>query len=150
MVDPGTVGWLVTSVLSMVAEAALKGTVEEIVKNGYRALKERVSNWVSPHDIEALEKTPTSLARQTVIAEVVNAQSPENKESVRVLAETLIKQLKSVIPSMGLDIGRLNALEVQLGNITVTEGIGARIGEAQIQGTFKAGDISVGAPLGKT
>jgi flagellar motor component MotA len=44
--------------------------------------------------------------------------------------------LKECAPAIGLDIGRLTALEAQLGNLTVTSGIGARITEANV-GTFK-------------
>jgi hypothetical protein len=57
--------------------------------------------------------------------------------------------LKQSALVIGLDIGRLTALEVDLGNITVTEGIGARIEESRVDGTFKTGDISVGTPPGK-
>jgi hypothetical protein len=44
MTDPVTVGALVVGALSMAAEAALKGAVGEAVKDGYKALKEKVSH----------------------------------------------------------------------------------------------------------
>jgi hypothetical protein len=142
-----TVGSLVAGALSMAAEAVLKGAVGEAVKNGYKALKEKVSHWASS-EVAALEKTPDSIGRQTVIAEIIDAQSEEDRKSLRVLAEALVAKLKECAPAIGLDIGRLTALEVQLGNITVTSGIGARIKEANVE-TLKTGDISVGDPPGK-
>ena len=45
MLDPVTVGSLVAGALGMAADAALKGAVGEAVKDGYQALKEKVSHW---------------------------------------------------------------------------------------------------------
>jgi hypothetical protein len=147
MADPGTVGSLVAEALSMAAEAFLKGAVGEAVKDGYKTLREKVSQWAS-RDIVELEKTPSSGARQAVIAEIIDAQSSEeDRESLRALAEALITKLKESAP-VGLDIGRLTALEVQLGDITVSSGTGARIEEATVQ-TLKTGNISVGDRSGK-
>jgi hypothetical protein len=148
MPDPVTLGALVAAALSMGGEATLKGAVGEAVKDAYKLLKEKVSHWAFS-DAEALEKTPASTTRQAVIAEIVNARPKEDQESLRVLAETLVAGLKQSALVIGLDIGRLTALEVDLGNITVTEGIGARIEESRVDGTFKTGDISVGTPPGK-
>jgi hypothetical protein len=147
MVDPVTVGSLVASALSMAAEAVLKGAVGEAVKDGYKALKEKVSHWASG-EVTALEATPGSIGRQTVIAEIIDAQSEEDRKSLGLLAKALVAKLKECAPAIGLDIGRLTALEAQLGNLTVTSGIGARITEANV-GTFKTGDISVGDPSRK-
>ena len=148
MPDPVTLGALVAAALSMGGEATLKGAVGEAVKDAYKLLKEKVSHWAFS-DAEALEKTPASTTRQAVIAEIVNARPKDDQESLRVLAETLVAGLKKSALVVGLDIGRLTALEVDLGNITVTEGIGARIEESRVDGTFKTGDISVGTPPGK-
>lgn len=147
MVDPVTVGSLVAGALSMTAEEVLKGAVGEAVKDGYKALKEKVSHWASG-EVTALEATPRSIGRQTVIAEIIDAQSEEDRKSLRELAEALVAKLKECAPAIGLDIGRLTALEAQLGNLSVTSGIGARITEANV-GTFKTGDISVGDPSRK-
>jgi hypothetical protein len=122
MVDPVTVGSLVAGALSMTAEAVLKGAVGESVEDGYKALKEKVSHWASG-EVTALEATPSSIDRQTVIAEIIDAQLEEDQKSLRALAEALVAKLKECAPAIGLDIGRLIALEAQLGNITVTSGI---------------------------
>jgi hypothetical protein len=142
MADPVTVGSLVAQALSVAADAVLKGAAGEAVKDGYRALKERVSRWASG-DIVELEKTPSSAARQAVIAEIIDDQSEKDRESLRALAEVLVTKLRESAPAIGLDIGRLTALEVQLGDITVTSGTGARIEEANVD-TIRTGNISVG------
>jgi hypothetical protein len=142
MADPITIGALTASALAMAGEAALKGAVGEAAKDAYKALKSRVAQWAGS-DVEALEKTPTSQARRAVVAEVVDNQSGNEQAAVRVLAQQLLAALKRSSP-VGLDIGRLEAVEVQLGNITVTEGTGARFKEVRVDGTFSTGNISVG------
>ncbi|MGP0060803.1 MAG: hypothetical protein ACLPID_16110 [Beijerinckiaceae bacterium] len=131
----------------MAAGDVLKGAVGEAVKDGYKALKEKVSHWASG-EVSALEATPSSIGRQAVVAEIIDAQSEDERNSLRVLAEALIAKLKECAPAIGLDIGRLTALEVQLGKLNVASGIGARITEANV-GTLKTGDISVGNPSRK-
>ena len=147
MADLVTVGSLVAEALSMAAEALLKGTVGEAAKDAYKALKEKVSRWASG-DIVELEKTPSSGTRRAVIAEIIDAQSEEDRESLRALAEVLITKFKENAPTIGLDIGRLTALEVQLGDINAASGTGARIEEATV-GILKTGNISVGNRSGK-
>ena len=147
MGDPVTIGVLTASALAMAGEAALKGAVGEAAKDAYKALKSRVAQWAGS-DVEALEKTPTSQARQAVVAEVVDGQPGEEQAAVRLLAQELLAALKRK-GNVGLDIGRLEALEVQLGDIKVTEGTGARIEEARVLGTFSAGNITVGDPAKK-
>jgi hypothetical protein len=119
----------------------------EAAKDAYRALKTKVSAWAAG-DAAELEKTPGSTARKAVIAETVDRLPQEDQAALRDLAQTLTGTLKEAAPTIGLDIGRLEALEVQLGNITVTHGTGTRIQEAKVAGTFRAGDIKVGAAPG--
>lgn len=140
MVD-GTVGSLVAEALGMAAGAALKGAVGEAVKDGYKALKEKVSYWASG-EVAALEQTPGSVGRQTVIAEIIDAQPEDDQSSVRVLAEALVAALKECAPAIGLDIGHLIDLETHLRKVTVTRGIGVRINEAR-GGRLEVDEINV-------
>ena|ERR1043166_2167329 len=148
MAEPITIGALVASALAMAGEAALKGTVGEAVKDAYKALKEHVARWAGG-DVETLEKAPTSAGRQAVVAEAIDGRPTEEQAPLRALAEQLIAELKRHGP-VGLDIGRLEAMEVQLGSISATEGTGARIAEARVAGTFSAGPIKVGHTPGKS
>jgi hypothetical protein len=147
MTGPVTVGLLVAGALSLGGEAA-KTAVGEVVKDAYRALKTKMAVWAAG-DVAELEKTPTSNARKAIIAEIVDGLSAKDQEALRDLAQILTSQLKKEAPTIGLDVGRLDALQVELGRITVTEGIGARIQEAKVTETFKTGEISVGPPPGK-
>jgi hypothetical protein len=145
--DPITIGVLVASALSLGGEA-VKTAVGEGVKDAYKALKAKAAAWAAG-DVAELEKTPSSDARKAVIAEVVNNLPADDRGELRDLAQALTSRLKEAAPAIGLDIGRLDALGVELGNIVVTEGVGTRIQEAHVSGTFRTGDISVGSPPGK-
>jgi hypothetical protein len=148
MADPVTIGVLTASALAMAGEAALKGAVGEAAKDAYKTLKSRVAQWAGS-DVGALEKTPASQARRAVVAEAVDSQSGEEQAALRRLAQELLAALKRS-GMVGLDIGRLEALEVKLGDITVAEGTGARFEEVRAHGTFSAGNISVGDNSKKT
>ena len=144
MADPVTIGVLVSSALAMAGEALLKGAVGEAAKDGYKALKAKIAAWAG-NDVEALEKTPSSVARRAVVAEVIDARSPDEQAEARALAQRLIAALREAGGPIGLEVGRLDALTADLGNIRVNYGTGVRIGTASV-GTFKTGDITVGGP----
>jgi hypothetical protein len=148
MADPITVGVFTAWALGLAGEAIIKGSAGEAVKDAYQALKAKLSHWAAG-DVGELEKAPSSKTRQAVLAEVVDGLSHEDQGSLHDLAQVLAGKLKEQAPTIGLDVGRLNAAEVQLGNITITEGIGARVQEANVPGTFRTGDISVGSMPGK-
>ena len=135
---------LVAGALRLTAEAVVKSTVGEAVKDAYRALKAKLSLWAAG-DVEALEKQPASKSREAVIAETVDHLPAADQKSLRSLAEALTNELEKQDPeAVGYDIGRLRALQAEFGNVTVTQGVGVRIKEADVE-TFKAGDVSVGA-----
>jgi len=146
MSDPVTNGVVVASVLAMAAEAVIKSGVGEVVKDAYKALKERVSQWASG-EVAALEAAPSSKGKQLAVAEIVDVQTQENKDALRALAEIVIAKLKECGPAIGADFSRVKDLEIQLGNITVMSGIGVRVQDAR-GGTVKAGDFVVGGRSG--
>ena len=149
LVDPVSMGSFAASVLSMAAEAALKAGVGEAVKDAYKALRDRLAPKAGD-EIALLEKKPGSRHLQAAVAEVVDALPPADSTDVRALAEALLNHLQNAAPAIGLDIGRLKALEVDLGTITVTgPGTGVRIADAEVHGRFATGNITVGAPPGK-
>ena len=87
--------------------------------------------------------TPSSAARQAIIAEIIDAQSEEDQKSLRDLAGALLAQLKESAPAIGLDIGRLTDVETHLRTVTVTQGVGARIHEVS-GGRFEVDELNVG------
>jgi hypothetical protein len=147
MADPVTIGTLVASALAIASEASLKGLIGEGVKDAYKALKDKVAAW-GGGDLAALEDNPASPARRNVVAEIIDSQPDDAKLELPALAEKIIAALRAS-RNIGLEVGKLEALEVQLGAISVAKGIGAQIGHAQVLGTFKTGPITVGDTSGK-
>jgi hypothetical protein len=147
MSDPVTIGTLTASVLAMAAEVVFKSSVAEVVKDAYKKLKEKVATW-SRVDVDALEKMPTSVSRQGVIAEEIDRQSLGDRADIKRLAVALNEALRSAAPAgpVGIDLGRLEAARVQLEAINVTEGIGVHAGEVKTTGDFTVGSITVGKP----
>ena len=147
MSDPAAIGVLAASVLAMAAEAVVKSSVGELVKDAYKALKDKVAIWTRS-DVEALEKTPTSTSRQAVIAEEIDKQSPADQVDIKKLAIALNEALRNAAQAgpIGIDIGRLEAARVQLVAINVTEGVGLRADEVKTTGDFTTGPITVGKP----
>ncbi len=147
MTDPATIGAFAASALATAAEAALNGAIGEAAKDAYKALKSRVAQWAGS-DVEALEKTPASSARKAVVAEVIDGQPIEEQAALRMLVMELVAALKHG-NMVGIDIDRLEAMDVQLGDITVTEGTGLRLKEVRVHDTFSVETISVGGPAKK-
>jgi len=126
----------------MAADVAFKGAVGEAVKDGYKALKTKVSQWASS-EVAALEAAPSSKGKQLALAEIIDAQSEEDQESLRDIAEALVAKLIESAPAVGLDIGVLTDVETHLRTVNVTQGIGARIKEAR-GGRVEVEELNVG------
>ena len=88
MLDPISVGGLVALALSTATESIVRGIAEEATKDAYKILKEKLYR-LNPADFDALEKSPESVGRQVIVAELVDSQSQEEKEEFRLLAQRL-------------------------------------------------------------
>ncbi len=145
MSDPLTIGTVVSLALSLASEAALKGAVEEGVKDAYKALKHKIAYWASV-DVEALEKNPSSLGRRTVIAETVDKLPDGEKSSVKILADSLVKELEHNVAQglVGIDVGELVAARIKLDGITVHEGTGIIVQKMVAKEDFELKNLTVG------
>ena len=138
MSDATTIGGLAASILAMAADVAVKTGVSEGVRDAYKALRERVATWARS-DVEALEKTPTSRARQVVVAQEIDKRSADDQTYVRELTVALSEVLRTAAQAgpIGIDLGQMEATHIQLGEINVEEGIGVRADE------IRTGDLSI-------
>jgi hypothetical protein len=147
MTDPVTIGGFAAPLLATAAPEALKTGASEAIKDGYKALKTKIAGWAGA-DVEALAKEPDSPGRQVIVAETINRQPPSGHADVRMLALALNEALSEAARSgaIGVDIGRLEAAQVHLQEINVSEGVGFRAGEVKTPGDFTVGKIDVGKP----
>jgi hypothetical protein len=148
VVDPISVGTFVSWALGLAGEEILKGTVGEAVKDAYAALKAKVAGWAGG-DVDSLEKSPASPARQAVIAETIDGLSADDQAKLHALAQALADRLKETGGPVGIDMTRLTATEVKVSKLSVASGVGAVLTDATVSGAVSAGDIVVGAPPGK-
>lgn len=148
MADPVTVGTTIAWVMATAAETMLKGAANEVVKDAYKAVKEHLTRWLS-RDLAELEKAPTSKGRQTIVAEAIDALPANDIQELRRLTEDLSAKLKAQAGPIGVDLVQLQAAEVSLGQVSVTNGVGVRISESSVSGAVTMGDISVGSERGK-
>lgn len=147
--DPITVGTIVMSALGAAGEAVVRGTVGEAAKDAYQALKARVTQLVGRNAADLASTTYTGISEPEV-ATAIDCLPRVEQEFLHDLVRALVRELREHTSPVGLDAKKFEALEVQLGNITVTKGVGARFIDGSVKGTFKTGDISVGDPLGKS
>jgi hypothetical protein len=124
MVDPVTVGALTASALAMAGDAIVKGVVGETVKDSYKALKGKIAHWAGA-DVDALEKAPTSAARQAVVAEIIDAQPADAKTALR----PLIEQLTTALKASGIQTAVDNSIAVGNSkvNAPITSGSGNQV-----------------------
>ena len=82
MPDPLTIGALAASALAMAAQEVVKAAVSETVKDAYKALMDKVAHWASGEG-SMLEAAPSSKGKQLAVAEIIDAQSEEDKQALR-------------------------------------------------------------------
>lgn len=147
MPDPLTIGSLTATAISMAVQELVKTGVGAAAKDAYNSLKGKVAHWASS-EVSALEAAPGAKGKQLAVAESIDAQSVEDRQALKHLAENLLAKLKEDAPAIGLDVARVTELQMELSKVTVTSGVGVRIRDA-LGGTLKTGDISVGGKQGK-
>ena len=119
MAEPSTIGEMVSRVLGMASEATLQDVTCEVAKDAYKALEQKLSCRAAS-DVHALERDPTSAARQAVIAEVVDQLPEAEKGSVKRLATELADALRTSAAQapVGIHVRRVEA-ETKLERIDV-------------------------------
>jgi hypothetical protein len=147
MPDPLTTGSLTATAISMAVQELVKTGVGEVARDACNSLKGKVAHWAAS-EVSALEAAPSSKGKLLAVAEIIDAQSIEDRQAVKGLTESLLAKLKENAPAIGLDVARVTDLQMELSKVTVTSGVGVRIRDA-LGGTLKTGDISVGRGSGK-
>jgi hypothetical protein len=124
LADAVNLGMLAASALSLAAEAVLRGVVEETTKDRYEALRDKVAQWAARY-VDALEKRPSSKARAAILSKVINSRAADDRAEVRALTAALLAALNSSLDTTGIDIGRLEEMNVQLKAVDQAEAMRA-------------------------
>ena len=149
MVDPVTVGAFVASAIGAGSGALTKGALGQAGKEAYEQLKAFLASWAG-HQTADIEAKPDSKARQEVLAEMVDERPQEEQAQAKALTAALVEALRQQVAREGptsIDIGKLEALEVNLGRVVTTGGTGFKAVEVKT-GTFRVNGVETGP--GKT
>lgn len=152
MGDPAsmTVGGLIAGALAAGAGAFANGVLNEAAKDAYGRVRQIVVRWASS-DVEALEVAakadqPTE-KREAVLAEAIDAQPEEAVAEAEAFAAALVELLRQEVAArepVGIDVGKLEAVHVDLRNMKVREGTGFRAVEVNTD-RFDASGLEVGS-----
>jgi hypothetical protein len=142
MAEALSVGTFIAEVVAMAAEAALKGSISEAAKEAYHALKAKIGKWASA-DLDHLEEQPEAMGCRATLAEKID-EHEDDKTEAHALAGKLLEALSAAEGAAALDVERLRAQNVDLGNIkSIVGATGVRFRDAHLKGDFRTGDIEV-------
>ena len=123
-----SIGGMAVKILSMAAEAALKGSVGEAAKEAYGALKRRIVRFVGG-DVAALD-----LKGSSTVAKEIDGLEPDKQADIKSLtlaltdALTVLKKEPDLSGQIGTEFfERVKAAQIELRNFTVI-GPGSRGG----------------------
>jgi hypothetical protein len=88
----------IVTALSAGAAAALQSTVEQVVKDGYTALKGLIRRKYAQVDVDQLEANPTSKNRRGVVEEELAAAGADKDAAVLQQAQVLLEAIQRHAP----------------------------------------------------
>ena len=152
MAEPITVGAMIATAISAGAAALAKGALGAAGKDAYQVLKDAVARWTgNGEQLAKIESDPAS-HHKTALAESVATQPLQVQRELAALAATLVKTLRREEEQsgpIGVDIGELEAMNVELDRLQITSGTGFRADRVTTTETFHIGEIDVGTDSGK-
>lgn len=134
---------LITAALVAGATAALKGTAEQVLKDGYSGLKSLIKKKWAQADVEIIERDPASQSRQAILKESLHDSTALQDRQILQAALDLLRTVQACDPAAvaagGLRIDELRAV----GNMSV-DAILAAPGGTHIGGMHAGGDMKLG------
>jgi hypothetical protein len=145
MEDIATIGTLAAAILATATDEIVKGVAAEAVKDGYKALKNKLLG-ITESDTNALAANPNSKARQAVVAEIVDEQSDDVKSEVFQLMNMLVEAIEVTryASPIGIDVAHIKSFKLQIAEIDVDKGTGIRADTIVTENDFNVGKIKVG------
>jgi hypothetical protein len=148
LMDPLTS--LVTA-LAAGAAAALKPTAEQVVKDGYTALKGLIQRKYAQVDVNQIEANPTSKNRRGVVEEELAAAGADKDADVlqqaQVLLEAIQRQAPQAAAAIGVDLKQIEGASLAIRRVTAA-GAGVKVEGAKLSGDITIEDVQAGRPGG--
>ena len=141
---------LVTA-LAAGAAAALQSTVEQVVKDGYTALKGLIQRKYAQVDVNQIEANPTSKNRRGVVEEELAAAGADKDAEVlqqaQVLLEAIQRQTPQAAAAIGVDLQDIEGASLAIRRVTAT-GTGVKVKGAKLSGDMTVEDVQAGGSGG--
>jgi hypothetical protein len=142
---------LVTA-LAAGAAAALQSTVEQVVKDGYTALKGLIQRKYAQVSLDQLEANPSSKSRRGVVEEDLKAAGAETDAEVLQQAQALLEAIQRQAPqatiAIGVDLKEIEGASLAIRRVTAT-GAGVKVEQGKFSGDVTIEDVQAGGNGGR-
>ena len=136
--------------------AALQGTVGDVVKDGYAALKSIIAKRFSKVDLTTVERDPKAPdARREVERQLRESGAPADTEllsQAKALLEEVARNRPDLAAVVGVDLKGIKAGTIRIDDI-ISAGAGVRVKDAVAAGDFVVSKVragGAGVPPGKS
>lgn len=139
---------LIVAALAAGAQAALQDTAGTAIKDAYEGLKSLIVRKFGKQPVlDSLEQKPESKLKQASAEEDLAAAAKDEQvlASALELLRTVERENPAAAKVVGLDLQRIEAEFLKVGNITSSE-VGARLSDSRFSGGITIGDIAAGDP----
>lgn len=142
----------IVTALALGATTVFKTTTEQIVKDAYNALKDRIRTRYSAvsSDLDQLEQAPDSKSRRAVIVEGLEsagAQGDPEFPQLAAQAQSLMVLIQNHVPqaaaAIGVDLKEVEAVNLRLADIVAT-GTGVRVEKGKLSGDIDIKGVRAG------
>ncbi len=120
MSGSATIGFLAISALALTSGAAKRGILGENTRVAYGLLEEKIADWANI-DAAVLDELIMREARGTRIMSAIEAQSVDDRATIKNLASALVDSLRADVlrGSLGISLRRLEEIRAQLTAIAI-------------------------------
>jgi hypothetical protein len=142
----------VVTALAAGAAAALQSTVEQVVKDGYTALKGLIQRKYARVNLDQLEANPSSKNRRGVVEEDLKAvgadKDAEVLQQAQVLLEAIQRQAPQTAAAIGVDLKDIEGASLAIRRVTATVA-GVKVEHAKLSGDITIEDVRAGGSGGR-
>ncbi len=139
----------IVTALALGAAAGLKGTTEQLIKDGYTALKTLLTSKFpqASASVDQLERAPDSKARRAVVEEDLTkegaGQSAEILQHAKALLDAIAQRAPQIAEVIGVSLTDITGASLRIADV-LSSGSGVRVERANIGGDIHIEGIRAG------
>jgi hypothetical protein len=139
----------IVTALELGAAAGLKGTTEQVIKDGYTALKALIKSKCpqASASVDQLEHAPDSKARRSVMEEDLTKEGVGHNAEILAQAKALLDVIAQRAPNtaeiIGVSLRDITGASLRIPDV-LSSGSGVKIAGADIRGDINIEDVRAG------